>query len=96
MPSSGGSGGVMGDLYVGLLHHPVYDKNGAVVTTAPGRSSAPEDTSAKYVPPDASTAAIRSAKIVAFRLRLVTAASQSYSMRDQHRLAMLDRPHRRR
>lgn len=24
----------MGDLYVTLLHHPVYDKNGAVVTTA--------------------------------------------------------------
>ena len=24
----------MGDLYVALLHHPVYDKNGAVVTTA--------------------------------------------------------------
>jgi hypothetical protein len=24
----------VGDLYVALLHHPVYDKNGAVVTTA--------------------------------------------------------------
>jgi hypothetical protein len=24
----------MGDLYLALLHHPVYDKNGAVVTTA--------------------------------------------------------------
>jgi hypothetical protein len=24
----------MGELYVALLHHPVYDKNGAVVTTA--------------------------------------------------------------
>jgi hypothetical protein len=24
----------MGDLYIALLHHPVYDKNGAVVTTA--------------------------------------------------------------
>ena len=24
----------MGDLYLVLLHHPVYDKNGAVVTTA--------------------------------------------------------------
>jgi hypothetical protein len=24
----------MGDLYVALVHHPVYDKNGAVVTTA--------------------------------------------------------------
>ncbi|HYR96375.1 MAG TPA: RNA methyltransferase [Candidatus Binatus sp.] len=24
----------MGDLYVALLHHPVYDKNGAIVTTA--------------------------------------------------------------
>ena len=24
----------MGELYIGLLHHPVYDKNGAVVTTA--------------------------------------------------------------
>lgn len=24
----------MGDVYVALLHHPVYDKNGAVVTTA--------------------------------------------------------------
>jgi hypothetical protein len=24
----------MGDLYLSLLHHPVYDKNGAIVTTA--------------------------------------------------------------
>jgi hypothetical protein len=24
----------MGDLYLALLHHPVYDKNGAIVTTA--------------------------------------------------------------
>jgi len=24
----------MADLYAALLHHPVYDKNGAVVTTA--------------------------------------------------------------
>src|SRR5207248_10585375 len=33
-PSSAGSGGAMADLYLALLHHPVYDKNGAVVTTA--------------------------------------------------------------
>ena len=25
---------LMADLYVALLHHPVYDKNGAIVTTA--------------------------------------------------------------
>jgi len=32
--SSARSAGAMGDLYLALLHHPVHDKNGAVVTTA--------------------------------------------------------------
>src|SRR5206468_13077856 len=32
--SVGSAGRAMGDLYLALLHHPVYDKNGAVVTTA--------------------------------------------------------------
>ena len=32
--SAGARDAAMADLYVALLHHPVYDKNGAVVTTA--------------------------------------------------------------
>ena len=35
VPSSARWDGVrVADLYLALLHHPVYDKNGAVVTTA--------------------------------------------------------------
>src|ERR1051326_3066192 len=32
--SAASAGRAMADLYLALLHHPVYDKNGAVVTTA--------------------------------------------------------------
>src|SRR5205814_5576392 len=33
-PTCAPSAGPVADLYVTLLHHPVYDKNGTVVTTA--------------------------------------------------------------
>src|SRR5215470_14141915 len=32
--SAGGEGDAVAALYLALLHHPVYDKNGAIVTTA--------------------------------------------------------------
>jgi hypothetical protein len=32
--SAGSGGAAVGDLYLALIHHPVLDKNGAVVTTA--------------------------------------------------------------